>query len=171
MPLFIHRRRTRLATDFVAKFWYLFHVGPLKALIDIPGTRDYHLPRELRNKFRERKFSYMRFTYNPNLLHKKSRSSERLPCLKICLSTYYISFSVDPLNKEAILRMLLSSYPNRPNVSPPFGVTIATVEVAGCECHFSIVMSDNTQIVGMIYIENCVSCLNFRQVASPYDLN
>ena len=34
------------------KFWYLFHVGPVKALIDIPGTKDYHLLNELRNKFR-----------------------------------------------------------------------------------------------------------------------
>ena len=112
----------------------------------------------------------MRFTYNPNLLHKKSRSVERLPCLKICLSTYYM-VSVDSLNKEAILRMLLSSYPNRPNVSPPVGSAIATVEVAGCECHFSIVMSDNAQIVINVVIENCVSCLNYRRVASPYDLN
>lgn len=70
--------------------------------------------------------------------------------------------SVDSLNKEAILRMLLSSYPNRPNVSPPAGTAIATVEVAGCECHFSIVMSDNAQIVINVFIENCLSCLNIQ---------
>ena len=79
--------------------------------------------------------------------------------------------SVDSLNKEAILRMLLFSYPNRPIVSVPVGSAIAAVEVAGCECHFSIVMRDNTQIVSNISIENCLSCLNYRRVASPYDLN
>jgi hypothetical protein len=26
----------------------IFHVGPLRALIDIPGTKDYHLFSELR---------------------------------------------------------------------------------------------------------------------------
>lgn len=61
--------------------------------------------------------------------------------------------SVDPLNKEAILRMLLSSYPNRPDVCEPVGSAIAAVEVAGCECHFSIVMRDNTQIVSVVIIE------------------
>ena len=71
--------------------------------------------------------------------------------------------SVDSLNKEAILRMLLFSYPNRPIVSVPVGSAIAAVEVAGCECHFSIVMRDNTQIVSnKIYIENCLSCLNIQ---------
>lgn len=70
---------------------------------------------------------------------------------KNLLSLFYIyTLLVELLNKEAVVA-LLSSYPNRPT-----GVVDGCIMVAiGRECHcFSMVMSDNTQIVNKMFIEN-----------------
>ena len=50
MSLFTDRRRAAnvMCEHITSVSDIIFHVGPVKALIDIPGTKDYHLSSELR---------------------------------------------------------------------------------------------------------------------------
>lgn len=115
-----------------------FHVGPQNvALIDIPGTNDYHIANELRYR-RRGLSSHKRLVYNPfYFYHIQKKPSFWTASLfqNSCLRYRYI-VSVELSNKEALV---LLSYPN---VRSALGSIIAPAGDCVCHC-FSTDMSEH----------------------------